>query len=237
MKTPSMMCALLAAVCAVSFARAETWDPALEGSRYEDCGYLVQGVECVLFHADGGGLYVLQNYGSYSVGDYVRVMGIYDPTCITFCMQGDGCILENTIDLCEYDEFEGCGYLVQGVECVLFQADSGGLYVLQNYGPYGVGDYVWVAGIYDPGCFTFCMQGDGCILDNAIGPCALVGDLNCDGNVDFFDIDAFVLAITDPAGYEAAYPDCDIMLADCNGDGSVDFFDIEPFVELVTGGG
>ena len=65
----------------------------------------------------------------------------------------------------------------------------------------------------------------------------MVGDLNCDGNVDFFDIDAFVLAITDPAGYEAAYPDCDIMLADCNGDGSVDFFDIEPFVELITGGG
>ena len=67
-------------------------------------------------------------------------------------------------------------------------------------------------------------------------PAYAVGDLNCDGFVDFFDIDPFVLAVTDPAGYEAAYPDCDIMLADCNGDGSVDFFDIGPFVELVTGG-
>ncbi len=65
---------------------------------------------------------------------------------------------------------------------------------------------------------------------------ALAGDLNCDGNVDFFDIDPFVLAITDPAGYEASYPDCDIMLADCNGDGVVDFFDIDAFVLLVTGG-
>ncbi len=63
----------------------------------------------------------------------------------------------------------------------------------------------------------------------------LVGDLNCDGSVDFFDIDAFVLAVTDPPGYAAAYPDCDLMLADCNGDDSVDFFDIDCFVALVVG--
>ncbi len=63
-----------------------------------------------------------------------------------------------------------------------------------------------------------------------------LGDLNCDGSVDFFDIDPFVLAVTDPTGYAAAYPDCDIMLADCNGDGSVDFFDIDAFVLLITGG-
>ena len=64
----------------------------------------------------------------------------------------------------------------------------------------------------------------------------LVGDLNCDGSVDFFDINAFVLAVTNPAEYEAAYPDCDIVLADINGDGEVNFFDIDPFVALVTGG-
>ena len=62
-----------------------------------------------------------------------------------------------------------------------------------------------------------------------------LGDLNCDGSVNAFDIDPFVLALTDPAGYAAAWPDCDIMLADCNGDGVVDAFDIDPFVELLTG--
>ena len=62
-----------------------------------------------------------------------------------------------------------------------------------------------------------------------------MGDLNCDGAVNAFDIDPFVLALTDRAGYAAAYPDCDIMLADCNGDGVVDAFDIDPFVELLTG--
>ncbi len=62
------------------------------------------------------------------------------------------------------------------------------------------------------------------------------GLARCDGYIDFFDLDPFVLAITDPAGYESAYPDCDIMYADCNLDGVVDFFDIDPFVELVIGG-
>ena len=67
-------------------------------------------------------------------------------------------------------------------------------------------------------------------------PVFQLGDLNCDGAVNAFDIDPFVLALTDPAGYAAAWPDCDIMLADCNGDGVVNAFDIDPFVELLTGG-
>ena len=62
-----------------------------------------------------------------------------------------------------------------------------------------------------------------------------LGDMNCDGAVNAFDIDPFVLALTNPAGYAAAWPDCDRMLADCNGDGVVNAFDIDPFVELLTG--
>ncbi len=78
--------------------------------------------------------------------------------------------------------------------------------------------------IYDPQSFSF-----------TVGAAWALGDMNCDGSVDFFDIDAFVLAVTDPAGYEAAFPDCDIMNADCNEDGSVDFFDIDSFVEIIVG--
>jgi hypothetical protein len=58
-------------------------------------------------------------------------------------------------------------------------------------------------------------------------------DLNCDGQKNAFDIDPFVLALTDPAGYMAAYPDCDWMKADQNGDGRVDVFDIDPFVDCL----
>ena len=63
-----------------------------------------------------------------------------------------------------------------------------------------------------------------------------VGDLNCDGSVDFGDINPFVLTLADPALYNTTYPDCDINLADINGDGSVDFGDINPFVALLVGG-
>jgi len=67
-----------------------------------------------------------------------------------------------------------------------------------------------------------------------------LGDLNCDGVVDFLDIDAFVLALTsagnpDPFdGYYAGWPDCNPMLADINADRAVNLFDIDPFAELLT---
>ena len=61
-------------------------------------------------------------------------------------------------------------------------------------------------------------------------------DMNCDGVIDAFDIDPFVLALTDPAGYAAAYPNCDIYNGDINGDGLIDAFDIDPFVECITTG-
>jgi len=63
-----------------------------------------------------------------------------------------------------------------------------------------------------------------------------LGDLNCDGLINAFDIDPFVLALTDPAGYQAAFPNCDIDAGDINGDGVINAFDIDPFVELLTGG-
>lgn len=59
------------------------------------------------------------------------------------------------------------------------------------------------------------------------------GDMNCDGAIDAFDIEPFLLALFDPAGYAAQYPDCDVRLADIDGDGSVDAFDIEPFLALL----
>ena len=63
----------------------------------------------------------------------------------------------------------------------------------------------------------------------------LQGDLNCDGNINNFDIEPFVLALTDEAAYNAAYPDCDRNLADIDTNGTVNNFDIEPFVDLLTG--
>ena len=57
----------------------------------------------------------------------------------------------------------------------------------------------------------------------------LFGDLDCDGSVNAFDIEAFLLALFDSAGYQAAHPDCEIILADLDSNGSINAFDIEPF--------
>jgi hypothetical protein len=66
---------------------------------------------------------------------------------------------------------------------------------------------------------------------------AVIGDLNCDGEVNNFDIDPFVLAISDPSAYARAYPGCPISSADINGDGQVNNFDIDPFIDCITNGG
>jgi hypothetical protein len=69
----------------------------------------------------------------------------------------------------------------------------------------------------------------------AISGSAFPGDLNCDGVVNFDDINPFVLALSDPAAYAATYPDCPITNGDCNGDGFVNFDDINAFVALLSG--
>lgn len=77
---------------------------------------------------------------------------------------------------------------------------------------------------------------DDFVLYDVVCDATLVGDTNCDGLISVGDIGPFVLALTDPAGYAAQYPDCDINNADVNEDGVVSVGDIGPFVGLVTGG-
>jgi Tol biopolymer transport system component len=77
---------------------------------------------------------------------------------------------------------------------------------------------------------------EGANLDLFLALAEMPGDLDCDGRLNVFDIDPFVLALTDPSGYAAAHPDCDYLRADINGDGAVNVFDIDPFVLLLTGG-
>ncbi len=63
----------------------------------------------------------------------------------------------------------------------------------------------------------------------------LPGDLDCNGSIDFGDINPFVLALTDRSAYEVAYPDCSWPNGDIDGNGDVNFDDINPFVELLAG--
>lgn len=63
-----------------------------------------------------------------------------------------------------------------------------------------------------------------------------LGDMNCDGAITVGDIAPFVLALTDPAGYVANFPDCAIENGDVSGDGQVTVSDIDSFVALLVGG-
>ena len=61
------------------------------------------------------------------------------------------------------------------------------------------------------------------------GPGGVCGDANCDGLLNGADIDPFFFALVDPAGWEAQFPDCNILDLDINGDGLFNNFDIDPF--------
>lgn len=63
----------------------------------------------------------------------------------------------------------------------------------------------------------------------------LRGDVNCDGAVNFGDINPFVLRLADPTEYEIIYPDCPDINADVDGNGTAGFEDINPFVALLAG--
>ena len=54
----------------------------------------------------------------------------------------------------------------------------------------------------------------------------LLGDVNRDGAVNFFDISLFILILANPLVEREE--------ADVNLDGVVDFFDISPFIEILA---
>ncbi len=63
----------------------------------------------------------------------------------------------------------------------------------------------------------------------------LVGDTDCDGDVDFDDIDAFVLGLTSPPAYEAQFGLRPSLKGDTDRDGDQDFDDIPGLVDILTG--
>jgi hypothetical protein len=88
-----------------------------------------------------------------------------------------------------------------------------------------------------------CCHDDGtstpttCCECQACGqPCCL-GDLNCDGTVNFGDINPFVLYLSNCEAWKTTFPDCSPCNGDLNCDGTYcqgAFDDINPFVALMT---
>jgi hypothetical protein len=76
-------------------------------------------------------------------------------------------------------------------------------------------------------------RGDGTLCPGQPG---LHCDANCDGVVNFDDIDAFVSALVGEAAYNAEYPACYWLNSDTNADDTVNFDDIDGFVECLASG-
>ena len=75
--------------------------------------------------------------------------------------------------------------------------------------------------------------------DQSLGLKAHTGDVNCDGVVDFGDINPFVQYLSNFSAWQATYPRCPALNGDINGDGTygyLSFGDINPFVALLSGG-
>lgn len=61
------------------------------------------------------------------------------------------------------------------------------------------------------------------------------GDINCDGEANGLDVAPFVLALTNPAGFATALPDCSLLNADLTSDCLVNGNDVQPFVDVLLG--
>jgi len=80
-------------------------------------------------------------------------------------------------------------------------------------------------------------QGTGLFRwTKAAGVRILDGDMDANGKVDFDDIAAFVLALNDPAAYEAQFGLAPIIQGDVDYNGVFDFDDISSFVSILNSG-
>jgi hypothetical protein len=118
-----------------------------------------------------------------------------------------------------------------------FTIDDGG-------GMWGAGGNYQLSGTIgqpDAGTMTggaFELSG-GFWVSGLFSPARCVGDLNCDGKIDFGDINPFVQYLSNYTGWQATYPSCNPLNGDINSDGTYgqgSFGDINPFVSLLSSG-
>jgi predicted outer membrane repeat protein len=160
-----------------------------------------------------------------------------DNTIIAFSTQGEAVYCEPTCP--------GCSAILA---CCCVYGNAGGDYVGCIAGQNGIRGNISLDPLFcEPDYDDYTLRAESPCAPEYNPDCGLIGawpvdctyvpgDLNCDGAVNVFDIDPFVLALTDRDGYYAVHADCYYMNADCNHDGAVNAFDIDPFVQILTGG-
>jgi len=97
-------------------------------------------------------------------------------------------------------------------------------------------DSLFIADISPTGGFSSGAANRGVIYRiRSLLPAVITGDMDGNGNVDFDDIEAFVLGLNDPAGYEARFGVRPSLKGDTDSNGQFDFDDIPGFVDLLNG--
>ncbi len=210
--------------------------PAGAGTGQTDL-YVSSGLQVRRYNGDSGAL----------VGVFTDGMGLFTPKGLTFGPDGDLYVANffgpniQVFDGATGDFLRQFGDgSVNRPAHLAFHPDSGNLLVTETVFP-GQGtmdqvlEFTPAGALVGPFAAMPALQNPGAMLFVAGEPAGLLGDLNCDGVVSVGDINPFVLALTDPAAYAAAFPDCDALNGDCNEDGQISVGDINCFVALVTG--
>lgn len=104
------------------------------------------------------------------------------------------------------------------------------------------GEWLALGHVFTPGASTEDLsfqynQPGGLLSSIAIETTSGYGDMNGDGVVDEEDVNPFVLALTNRAAYEAAYPGVNAdIVGDINQDEAFDLGDVGPFKSLFSSG-
>ncbi len=86
-------------------------------------------------------------------------------------------------------------------------------------------------------CSSATVDLAGATFTFTVGVSACVGDLNCDGVINFGDINPFVMYLSNFAAWQGQFSGCNARNGDINCDGAFgqgSFSDINPFVALMT---
>lgn len=99
---------------------------AAQGLPYDRCGTIIQGVTCpLLFNDSDGRVLLLDDYGGFQVGDSAQVIGTFDPSCVTICQQGNGCVAVTFIGTCGGSNAVAYCDCASGAPCANVDAQGG----------------------------------------------------------------------------------------------------------------
>ncbi len=181
---------------------------------------------------------LVDNFGrvepGLSTGDF-NVAGYINEGTGTLAVElaGDGGVPGTDLDLLDV---RGIARLVGGTLEVSqingFQADPGDSFTVLTATEAVLGTFDIVTNI-NPQGIGWIMQYNS---NDVTLLAALLGDMDCDGDVDFDDIDDFIWGLNDPQAYEDMYGIPPSAKGDADGDGDQDFDDIAEFIDILNNG-